>query len=1101
MRSQSVAGVLLTIVIGFACGVECAMGATGGACLFSGDWFSQVQEKIRKEEYQITWRAKCEDGMPSSFQAPNRALGLRTYFGKDGITVVSRTEKFPSWEMRLRAIGIGRGNQSNPLPPAVTEIKGSTITYRRGNVEEWYNNDPEGIEQGFTLKSKPKGTGMLEIQLVLGPGWKGKVSDGGIELSGPGGAAKLAYRNLTVVDASGEEVPSGLVAEGRVITIRIDDKKAVYPIVVDPMIAVAPSMVEGERLLGMKGWAVSSAGDVNGDGYADVIVGEPGYDGRAGANSGKVYVYYGSATGLSTTAAWSVEGDQADVRLGWTVANAGDVNGDGYSDVIVGSPYFKNSVGTNIGKVFVYHGSRDGLCGTAAWSVEGDHDDAELGYSVSSAGDVNGDGFSDIIVGAPLYNRVGDTAAGKVYVYHGSATGLTTNGVWSTEGEAGSCLGGSVSNAGDVNGDGFSDIVVGAPTYSGAAGANAGKAYVYHGSATGLSTCAAWNVEGDQADGNMGLSVSSAGDVNGDGFSDVIVGMPGNGGSVENYPGKVFLYHGSAAGLSTSAAWSVEGDESNYRMGFSVSSAGDLNGDGFSDVLIEAHHCDEKPCIIDSRFFLYPGSGSGLGTTAAWSTTCKRGGYYYGKSSGSAGDVNGDGFADLIIGNPGYLNGLGLEVGAAFVYYGSACGLDQSASWTDSGQQEGAKLGFAVSGAGDVNGDGYADMIVGVPNFDGGVVDQGRAYIFMGGSYGPVSTPAWVYDGNQTGALFGYSVAGGGDTNKDGFADIVVGSPGFSTPQHANAGKVFVFRGSSAGPLTSPAWTAKGSSTGALFGWSVAAAGDLNGDGFADIVVGSPGYKNARARVGAAYVFAGSKRNKRILMWSYEGSYARGQFGYSVSGAGDVNKDGFDDLIIGAPFQKNIFAREGAAFIFHGASTGPGSLAARTLYGHQKDGQFGFSVSKSGDVNGDGYSGVIVGAPYYRSNGVTGAAFIFPGSRRGIKGAAFFSLYGQQVGERFGYSVSSAGDVDGDGLEDVIIGAPFHSDTGADQGAAYILSYSQGSFRTVWSAFGGQPGSYFGYSVSGAGDVNSDGLADVIIGAPGLNAIGIAGGGEVYVYY
>jgi hypothetical protein len=160
-----------------------------------------------------------------------------------------------------------------------------------------------------------------------------------------------------------------------------------------------------------------------------------------------------------------------------------------------------------------------------------------------------------------------------VFVYHGSATGLSTSPNWTAESnQVGARFGWSVSSAGDVNGDGFSDVIVGADGFSNGE-AFEGAAFVYHGSATGLSTSANWTAESNQGNARFGFSVSSAGDVNGDGFSDVIVGAYG----FENDQfgeGAVFIYHGSATGLSTSANWTAVGNQAFAGFGWSVSSAG-----------------------------------------------------------------------------------------------------------------------------------------------------------------------------------------------------------------------------------------------------------------------------------------------------------------------------------------------------------------------------------------------------------------------------------------------------------------------------------------------------------------------------------------------
>jgi hypothetical protein len=178
-------------------------------------------------------------------------------------------------------------------------------------------------------------------------------------------------------------------------------------------------------------------------------------------NEGAAFVYHGSASGLSTTTNWSTEINQADARFGSSISFAGDVNGDGYSDVIIGSFVFDNGQ-TNEGAAFVYHGSASGLSSSANWSIESNQASANLGVSVSDAGDVNGDGFGDVIIGANFYDE-GESDEGVVFVYHGSASGLSSSANWSAgSNQTEARFGTAVSSAGDINGDGYSDILVGA---------------------------------------------------------------------------------------------------------------------------------------------------------------------------------------------------------------------------------------------------------------------------------------------------------------------------------------------------------------------------------------------------------------------------------------------------------------------------------------------------------------------------------------------------------------------------------------------------------------------------------------------------------------
>ncbi|MBI3098436.1 MAG: FG-GAP repeat protein, partial [Planctomycetes bacterium] len=503
------------------------------------------------------------------------------------------------------------------------------------------------------------------------------------------------------------------------------------------------------------GISVSNAGDVNGDGYGDVIVGARTFsNGQSG--EGRAFVYHGSGTGLPATANWTCESDQANAQLGYSVSTAGDVNGDGYSDVVVGAPRFANGQ-SDEGRVYVYHGSGTGLSATANWTVESDQIGAELGRSVSEAGDVNGDGYGDIIAGAYRFDN-SESNEGRAFVYSGSASGLANTSAWSADpaDQLTTQFGRSLSIAGDVNGDGYLDVIVGARLWDGEA-ADEGRAYVYHGSATGLSPAASpdWIVDPtNQAGAHFGQCVSTAGDVNGDGYSDVIVGADGWDGEVAD-EGRAYLYYGSATGLSSSAGpnWTADPtDQAGAFFGTSVSTAGDVNGDGTSDVIVGADGWDGE-AADEGRAYLYYGSATGLSSSAGPNWTADpadQAGASFGVSVSTAGDVNGDGTSDVIVGADGW-DGEAADEGRAYVYHGGATGLSPGGSpdWTaDPTDQAGASFGVSVSTAGDVNGDGASDVIVGAPLRDGAAADEGRAYVYHGGATG--LSPAEVRTGRPT---------------------------------------------------------------------------------------------------------------------------------------------------------------------------------------------------------------------------------------------------------------------------------------------------------------------------------------------------------------
>jgi hypothetical protein len=288
---------------------------------------------------------------------------------------------------------------------------------------------------------------------------------------------------------------------------------------------------------------------------------------------------------------WTFESDQGGALLGFAVNTAGDVNADGYDDVIVGSRRYSNTLYRE-GRVYLFYGSANGLTTTVQWVQDGGNEGAGFGGAVASAGDVNGDGFDDVIIGAS-YHSNGQNDEGRAYVYLGSSAGLSTTAVWTQEIDvADAWYGYSVNSAGDVNTDGYDDVIVGACLYTNGE-TQEGAAYVYLGSATGPSATADWSVEADQAYAQMGCGtpVSGVGDVNGDGYDDVLVGAQ-NYTNGESGEGQVYLYFGSDTGLSVTPDWTVESNSIDAAFGWAVDAAGDVDGDGYADFLIGADEHD-----------------------------------------------------------------------------------------------------------------------------------------------------------------------------------------------------------------------------------------------------------------------------------------------------------------------------------------------------------------------------------------------------------------------------------------------------------------------------------------------------------------------------
>lgn len=438
---------------------------------------------------------------------------------------------------------------------------------------------------------------------------------------------------------------------------------------------------------------------------------------------------------------------------------------------------------------------------------------------------------------------------------------------------------------------------------------------------------------------------------------------------------------GSAGPLASAlpAAWFYESTQSSSDLGYAVDIAGDLNGDGYPDVAVGAIKYAINAVKGGAVFVFYGGPG-GLRSAPDWLFGLEMNGAELGTAVAGAGDVNGDGFADLIVGAPGCTNPEPKE-GCVFVFYGSSTGLANVPDQILELDRRDSYLGSAVAGAGDVNGDGYADVIVGAKWFTNNLNNEGAAFLFLGGPDGLSSTPAWQVEGNQAGASLGMAIAGAGDVNGDNYADVLVGAPFFDGAA-VDAGYAALYLGSPGGLGSTPAWELTGSHADARLGWSVASAGDVNGDGLADFLVGAPGWRNqADEAVGAAFLYAGTADWQNAApLWTAFSDQPNSLFGTAVNGAGDMNLDGFADVVIGAYRYSRDQSEEGVVLIYLGGPGGPAAAPRWMAEGNKSSTWFGFAVGSVADVDQDGYGDLLVGAPEYRSQTeLRGRAFLYEG--------------------------------------------------------------------------------------------------------------------------
>jgi hypothetical protein len=442
---------------------------------------------------------------------------------------------------------------------------------------------------------------------------------------------------------------------------------------------------------------------------------------------------------------------------------------------------------------------------------------------VAGAGDVNGDGFADVIVGAHYADPHG-TRSGSSYVVFGKPSGFAasidlsllngSNGFRLDGVDQFDYSGSSVASAGDVNGDGYADVVVGAP---GTRPGRSGSSYVVFGKASRFAAVIDLSIlngsNGFRLDGPRtlarGLSVASAGDVNGDGFDDVIVGVVGaSPHGVRS--GSSYVVFGKASGfaavidlssLNGSNGFRLDGTAAEDRSGVSVASAGDVNGDGFADVIVGARNADPNGPYSGSSYVVF-GKASAFAPIINLSTLNGTNGFrldgvaafdYSGRSVASAGDVNGDGFADVVIGAYG-ASPNGDRSGSSYVVFGKAAGFAAALNLSTINGSKGFRLdgaaafdlsGRSVASAGDVNGDGFADVIVGAIGADPHGSDSGSSYVVFGKASAFAASidlssvngsNGFRLDGVAAVDQSGDSVSSAGDVDGDGFGDVFIGT-------------------------------------------------------------------------------------------------------------------------------------------------------------------------------------------------------------------------------------------------------------------------------------------------------------------------------------
>ncbi len=774
------------------------------------------------------------------------------------------------------------------------------------------------------------------------------------------------------------------------------------------------------------GQHVAGVGDVNRDGISDVAIATP-----------ETFSVPGSVRVVSGIDGTVLHDLTRPIGTGFaaSIAGVGDVNGDGAADLAVGAPFADAYSGESIpqaGMAEVISGADGSTLHTFRGQAMFDH----FGTSVAGGGDVDGDGYDDVAVGAPQdHPRLG--GFGYVRVYSGRDGGvLHTLGALSVE-DVGIRFGHSVAILGDVDGDRRDDVAVGLPGID----FKTGAVRVFSG-ANGQRLYEVLGVRRRQAYGRL---LSAVGDADGDGLADLAVGF------------RPVLSPFAGVHLLSGANGAFLRGLSPVFMGFglgmphSVAGVGDYDGDGCADVAVgRLGHAvvysgrDGSPLCV--RASTMPGTSTGFGTAVA-----------------SAGDVDRDGYPDLIIGSPGE----GPGRGGAYVYRGGPCMHREVGALSPAAG--GSLFGRRIAALTDWNGDGVAEYAVGAMlESSQGRTRNGVVRVFSGADNREVLS----LHGTTNHQFFGSAVGNAGDVDGDGVGDLVVGAYG-DRSAGLDAGKIVVYSGATAGVLH----VVVGSAPGDLLGSAVDGLGDVDGDGFDDFLASARG---AGAGRGSVRVYSG---RTAAPLYAVNGPLVDQGLGTSARAIGDFDGDGVTDFGAGAPQLLPQPTGPGSVRVYSGAT----GAVLRVITGAGFGSGFGQSLAGGVDLDGDAALDLVIGAPEGSRNG---EVWLFSGGPAIVRRLGI----GAGLGDRYGAWVECVGDVDGDGVGEYAVGAPF-ADVAladgvvlADAGTASILSvHGMVAVQTVQGAAADEG---VGASVAALGDTNGDGSADFAVGAPSASPNG-----------
>ena len=494
----------------------------------------------------------------------------------------------------------------------------------------------------------------------------------------------------------------------------------------------------------------------------------------------------------------------------------------------------------------------------------------------------------------------------------------------------------------------------------------------------------------------------------------------------------------------------------------------DLDGDGFLAAATGGEDCDDnapqtypgapetcgdgvindcdRPDAVPSRIDCYGDRSMSTADAALLGTS---GDDWTGTALASAGDVDGDGYADLVVGAYGQGND---ATGAVYLVHGPVTGeldlANAAIKWT--GESEDDWAGFAIASGSDLTGDGRPDIVIGARYDDSTGNSSGATYVARSVGSGTIElseVAAKVFAEAEYDSS-GFSVAVPGDVDDDGSDDLWIGSPESAANGNA-AGMAHLVFGPVIGPvqLSVATYRVVGERVSDKLGCAVAGAGDLDGTGSADLLVSACYSDRNGEDAGAVFQFSTHPESDRLAAdadGAMVGEAAFDQLGTSIAG-GDLDGDGLSDAIVGAPFHDVEGSEDaGAAYIAHGPATVDMNAPDAKIVGEGAGDRLGTSVAVAGDVDGDGFVDLIVGAPGRDEGGEdAGAAYLLFGPLVGQRSAseAEVRFIGAAPFDFAGHAVSSAGDFSGDGWPDVAVGAPFRDGLAPSSGAVYVFTF------------------------------------------------------------